>query len=151
MVKIALPTVSIKGKDYVLVKDRVLAFREKYPEGIINTILVSPHDSNKIVIRAEISIREGQGANKLSYLVATGHSQATVGDGYINTTSAMENAETSAVGRALAFLGIGVIESVASADEINKATGSRKSSKTVIEPADTDKPPFGPGSDEDVD
>jgi tetrahydromethanopterin S-methyltransferase subunit D len=34
----------------------------------------------------------------------------------------LENAETSAVGRALAFMGIGVIDSIASVDEINKTT-----------------------------
>lgn len=55
-----------------------------------------------------------------------GHSQAVWGDGYINKTSALENAETSAVGRALAFMGIGVIESIASVDEIKKAQNTEK-------------------------
>ena len=42
----------------------------------------------------------------------------------VNKTSAIENAETSAVGRALGLImGIGVIESIASADEMNKALG----------------------------
>ena len=39
----------------------------------------------------------------------------------MNKTAALENCETSAVGRALGFMGIGVIESIASADEVNKA------------------------------
>ena len=39
----------------------------------------------------------------------------------VNKTSALENAETSAVGRACAFAGIGVIDSIASADEVHKA------------------------------
>jgi transcriptional regulator NrdR family protein len=43
----------------------------------------------------------------------------------VNKTAALENAETSAVGRALAMMGIGVIESIASVDEINKAHGSQ--------------------------
>ena len=51
----------------------------------------------------------------------TGLSQEKVGDGYINKTSAMENSETSAVGRALAMMGIGVIDSIASVDEVRKA------------------------------
>jgi hypothetical protein len=53
--------------------------------------------------------------------IFTGFSQATWGDGYINKTAAMENCETSAVGRALGMMGIGVIDSIASADEYNKA------------------------------
>ena len=56
----------------------------------------------------------------------TAYSQARWGEGYINKTSALENAETSAVGRALAFMGIGVIESIASADELNKTTHSSR-------------------------
>ena len=38
----------------------------------------------------------------------------------------LENAETSAVGRALGFLGIGSVESIASADEVNKAIETGK-------------------------
>jgi hypothetical protein len=41
---------------------------------------------------------------------------------FVNKTSALENCETSAVGRALAFMGIGVIDSIASVDEVNKTT-----------------------------
>ena len=40
----------------------------------------------------------------------------------VNKTAALENASTSAVGRALGYMGIGVIESIASADEMAKAT-----------------------------
>src|SRR3990167_2014508 len=114
-----LPTVDIKGQKYVMVKDRILAFNDLYPEGSIQTDIMSPIDSPNIVIRATIRTKVGMDGRTF-----TGHSQATIGDGYINKTSALENAETSAVGRALAMMGIGVLESVASADEINKAVGS---------------------------
>lgn len=106
--------IDIKGKDYVLVADRVVFFNEKYPEGSITTELVSPVDADTVVIKATIKPNEKQ--------TFTGYSQATWGEGYINKTSALENAETSAVGRALAFMGIGVIESIASVDEIKKTT-----------------------------
>lgn len=105
--------INIKGKSYVLVADRVLYFNETYEKGSIETELVSAPESKYIIVRATVS---PDGERKF-----TGYSQATIGDGYINKTSALENAETSAVGRALAFMGIGVIESIASADEINKA------------------------------
>lgn len=118
-----LPTVDIKGKEYVMVKDRILAFNELYPEGSIKTEILSAIDSQLIVIKASVF----PGGDRMF----TGHSQATIGDGYINKTAALENAETSAVGRALAMMGIGVIESIASADEVVKATNSSKPTKTI--------------------
>lgn len=111
--------ISIKGKDYVLVSDRVLYFNEKYPNGSITTSLVTDAESDLIVIKAfvypDVAVSER---------CFTGYSQAIKGDGFINKTAALENAETSAVGRALGMMGIGVIESIASGDEINKAQGS---------------------------
>jgi hypothetical protein len=105
--------INIKGKQYVLVSDRVIYFNEAYPEGSITTELVSTPDAQTVIIKATI--------RPDTLRTFTGYSQATWGDGYINKTSALENAETSAVGRALAFMGIGVLESIASVDEINKA------------------------------
>lgn len=107
--------IDFKGKKYVLVSDRVLYFNEKYPDGSITTEMVNKPEDEMVVIKATIKPSEGQNRT------FTGYSQATWGEGYINKTSALENAETSAVGRALAFMGIGVIESIASVDEINKA------------------------------
>lgn len=106
--------VSIKGKEYVLVADRILYFNNHYPKGSITTELLSDPQEQRVVVRATV-YPEGEGR------CFTGHSQAVVGEGYINKTAALENAETSAVGRALAMMGIGVIDSVASVDEINKA------------------------------
>ena len=106
--------VDIKGKKYVLVSDRVVYFNETYPDGSIETELVSDWNSELIVMKATAS---PDGKRKY-----TGYSQAVVGDGYINKTAALENCETSAVGRALGMMGIGVIESIASADELNKAS-----------------------------
>lgn len=112
--------ISIKGKKYVLVAERILFFNETYPNGSIETALMSEPSSPQITIQAKIT---PDSTHPQRFFV--GHSQAVVGQGYINETSALENAETSAVGRALAMMGIGVIESVASADEINKAVGSK--------------------------
>lgn len=104
--------IDIKGKKYVLVSDRVLAFNEIYPKGSIKTKLLK-WEGDTIVVKAIVIPEEGREFNGLA--------QETVGEGYINKTSALENAETSAVGRALAMMGIGVIDSIASVDEINKA------------------------------
>jgi len=116
--------ISIKGKQYVLVSDRVIYFNETYPEGSITTELISAPESDKIIIKATVYPNGGLERVGGAFRTFTGYSQATVGDGYINKTSALENAETSAVGRALGFMGIGVIESIASADEMNKAIGT---------------------------
>jgi len=121
--------VSIKGKSYVLVSDRVLYFNETYPEGSITTELLSAPDAQRVVVKATVSLPIGRtpdDENRVYLGVAmrtfTGHSQAVIGEGMVNKTAALENAETSAVGRALAMMGIGVIESIASADEIKKAS-----------------------------
>ena len=106
--------IDIKGKKYVLVSDRVLYFNENYPNGYIQTTRETIWD--KEIIKAVVC-PDCDKPNR----VFTWYSQATWGDGFINKTSALENAETSAVGRALAFMWIWVIDSIASVDEINKA------------------------------
>jgi len=109
--------IDIKGKKYVLVSDRVLYFNEIYTNGMIRTHLLSEPDSEMVVVKAQV-IPNLENPDRFF----TGHSQAKWGDGYINKTSALENAETSAVGRALALMGIGVIDSIASVDEIKKTS-----------------------------
>lgn len=106
--------IDIKGKQYVLVSDRILYFNENYVDGSITTELVSQPSDELVVIKATVRPNTSDRA-------FTGYSQAKWGDGYINKTSALENCETSAVGRALAMMGIGVIDSIASVDEIKKA------------------------------
>ena len=107
--------VSIKGKKYVLVSDRVLYFNDKYPNGSIETDIYR-YEGGQVIIQAIVTPDHSEPQR-----VFTGCAQEIEGDGYINKTSALENAETSAVGRALAMMGIGVIDSIASVDEINKA------------------------------
>lgn len=124
--------IKIKGKEYVMVKDRVQYFLEEYPKGSIKTALLSTThidrvdkdspegmtDALNFVVCATVETGDGR--------VFNGHSQATLGEaGGANLTAALENAETSAVGRALAFMGIGVIDSIASGDEMFKAGKGR--------------------------
>ena len=52
---------------------------------------------------------------------STGYAYEKEGSTFINKTSFIENAETSAVGRALGFLGIGIDAAIASADEVQNA------------------------------
>lgn len=108
-----MPTIDIKGKAYVTVDSRVEAFRQLFPEGTIATEIVSD-DGNRCVFKATVS--DGNG-----HVLATGHAFEIMSASYINKTSYMENCETSAVGRALGFLGIGSNGSIASADEVQAA------------------------------
>ncbi len=107
--------IKIKGKDYVLVADRIKYFNEEYPSGSIRSELIS-YEDKQIVMRA-IILPNAQETGR----AFVAYSQEVEGVGMVNKTSALENAETSAVGRALGMMGIGVIESVASVDEMNKA------------------------------
>lgn len=129
--------INLKGKQYVLVADRVLYFNEAYPDGSIVTELVTPPESQRIVVKATV-IPDSEKPHRLF----TGYSQAVVGEGLVNKTAALENAETSAVGRALAMMGIGVIESIASADEMAKAGAAParkpKPDTSEFEPRDFD-------------
>ena len=108
--------IKIKGNDYVLVSNRILYFNENYKNGSIRTRLVSEPSDQMVVIEAKV-IPDIETPERYF----SGFSQAKWGQGMVNTTAALENAETSAVGRALAMMGIGVIDSVASVDEMKKS------------------------------
>lgn len=114
--------IDIKGKKYVLVSDRVLYFNETYPNGSIQT--TREYIDWMEIVKAFV-VPDVDNPQRMF----TGYSQAKRGDGFINKTSALENAETSAVGRALAMMWIWVIDSIASVDEINKAENTAKSQK----------------------
>lgn len=105
-------TGKVLAKDYVEVNKRVLAFRELYPEGTIETKIEFLLDG---VVTMEARVYNG------TNLLATGHAQEKESSSFINQTSFIENCETSAVGRALGFLGIGIAKSIASKEEVENA------------------------------
>ena len=108
-------TIDIHGKPYVMVKDRVIHFNKEYPNGCIRSKLVDRIDS--VVIFESTVIPDIDKPERYF----TGHAEEEIGSSQINKTSALENCETSAVGRALAMMGIGADESFASADEVSNA------------------------------
>lgn len=126
--------IDIKGKQYVLVSDRIIYFNETYPQGSIVTELISAPDAPMVVMKATVrpTVRIDSGGNQIGREF-TGWSQAKWGDGFINKASALENCETSAVGRALAMMGIGVIDSIASVDEINKAQTAKPVDSSLLD------------------
>lgn len=129
--------IDIKGKQYVLVKDRIIYFNESYPKGEIITEIL-PSADTVVTIRACVYPGDGRRF--------TGHGSEKIGGAGVNSTSALENAETSAVGRALAMMGIGVIDSIASVDEINKAQVGKAPYKPVNNKYTAPTAPIGEGN-----
>lgn len=105
--------VPIKGKDYAQVNDRIKAFRQLCPNGCIETEIVSL-ENGVVTMKATVTDEEG-------HVLGTGLAQEKESSSFINKTSFIENCETSAVGRALGFAGIGVDGSMASAEEVANA------------------------------
>lgn len=116
--------VNIHGKEYKTVAKRVDEFRKEHKQELgIQTNLVSI-DERTVVIKAEIINKEG-------FVIATGYAEENRQSSTINKTSALENCETSAIGRALANFGLAGGE-YASADEVAQAISRQeKPNKSV--------------------
>lgn len=119
-----IQTTNIKGKDYAEVNQRIKAFRMLYPEGFIETSLIS-NENGVCVFQAVV----GNGEN----ILGTGTAYEKEGSTFINKTSYIENCETSAVGRALGMAGFGIDTSVASAEEVQNAIANQEEKKATNE------------------
>jgi hypothetical protein len=102
--------------NYVPVSERLEQFWRDCPEGrILTEIAEHDREAGFILIRASIyRTRESHTP------AATGHAYEQRGDSHVNTTSYVENCETSAVGRALALLGYEIKRGIASREEMAK-------------------------------
>ena len=94
-----------------------MSTRLAYARRVLGSLLdlkttIIHHDDKKVIVQVDAYISDIH--------VSTGISEEYRGFSKINQTSALENAETSAVGRALAFLGF-ANDSVASAEEVSTA------------------------------
>ena len=113
-----IKTTDIKGKDYAEVNQRIKAFRMVYPQGSIQTEMVSNQDG-VCIFKAIVSDENG-------CLLGTGTAYEKENSSFINKTSYIENCETSAVGRALGMAGFGIDVSVASAEEVANAINNQE-------------------------
>lgn len=102
--------------NYVPVHKRLSSFYADYPEGRVSTKIVE-HDreSGYVLVKAEVfkDIASTEPA-------ATGHAFEERAASFVNRTSYIENAETSAVGRALALMGYEINKGLASREEMEK-------------------------------
>lgn len=116
-------TIDLKGKNYAMVPDRVNAFRKLFPEGFINTEIVS-HDGTVVLMQAKVGYYTEAGT---PVILGTGFAQEVRGKGMVNGTSYIENCETSAVGRALGMVGLGINGGgICSAEELVNAITAQK-------------------------
>jgi len=114
-------TTNIRGKQYVEVNERIKFFRqeEEYKNWTISTDFTIM-DDDKCVCKAVI-------ADTTQRVISVGHAHEDRTASAINKTSYVENCETSAIGRALAMMGIGIDTSIASANEVTEAIAKQDS------------------------
>lgn len=111
----------VKQNNYNTVNQRILAFRELYPNGSIQTEILSLEDG-AVLMKATAFDDDGK-------IIATGHAREKEGDGFINATSFIENCETSCIGRALGIIGIGAVDALASFQEVANAITQQNNMK----------------------
>lgn len=116
--------------DYVTVNERIALFHKANEHGAIRTRCI--YDDAKTVRfvacahRSEGPCHLAENHTDCLNAAGTGWAEEIRGAGYVNKTSALENCETSAVGRALAMAGIAVEKSVATKDEVEQAQAERE-------------------------
>ena len=86
------------GKTYHDVSQRIEAFRAFHPRHQIKSDMIA-NDGKMVVFKASIFDPDGKE-------LATGHAEEVRGSTQVNKTSALENCETSSIGRALAQMGL---------------------------------------------
>lgn len=131
-------TISLKGKAYAQVKDRLAEFRTENPNGLVET---SPQVTDTHIIFKARVLKDKSDPNSAE---ATGHSMGElVSDS--KKEKVFEKQETIAVGRALALLGYGTDGEIASSEEMEEFLKHKKekhdklvaSSKKKLEDAKT--------------
>lgn len=127
--------VNIHGKEYYTVAERLLQLHGDYKKDhpikietkIFNFEVTRDDKGNKIgsvLVRAKITV-SAAGTKYDNARVFTGHAFEDFNSNYINETSAVENCETSAIGRALAAAGY-IGKEYCSAEELMNAKINQK-------------------------
>ena len=105
-------------EDYETVEERLVKFWKEHPDGRIETALVES-TLQRFIIKAAIYRTEVD-----AQAWTTGYAEETVSTRGVNSTSALENCETSAIGRALANAGYASKGKRPSREEMSKVKAS---------------------------
>lgn len=124
-----LKAIDVKGKRYVMVNEKVKAFRMLYPEGFIHTDIISLQDG-VVVTQTKVGYFDENGNEKV---LGTGLAFERQDSSFINRSSYIENSETSSTGRALSFLYLGADDSIASAEELANAINNQNKTEKPME------------------
>ena len=90
-----MKTINYHGKSYAEVGERVKAFRERYGDtGQILSEIVQ-NDDEKVVMKSHCVVD--------GVILGTGFAEEIRGSTQVNKSSALENCETSSIGRAISF------------------------------------------------
>jgi hypothetical protein len=116
-------------ENYAPVGDRVLEFYRDHPDGSIRTFL-HKHDGPEVIFEARL-YRNAEDARAGIY--TSGWAREVEGKSPVNRTSHLENAETSAIGRALANLGYATDARRPSREEMMKAARAAREHEDAIE------------------
>lgn len=112
-------------KDYTMVKDRLKWYKEDHPDYRITTeIITTTENLDDVIVKAYIYKNAEEQQKELPH--STGIAEELREAGFINKTSHVENAETSAIGRALANLDYHGSEKRPSAEEMDKVKRTKK-------------------------
>ena len=101
-------------EDYETVEERLVKYWKDHPDGQIHTRLLE-HTSGRFIVEASIYRTEADARPW-----TTGLAEETIQGRGVNATSALENCETSAIGRALANAGYATKGKRASREEMQK-------------------------------
>ena len=101
-------------EDYETVEERLVKFWKDHPDGRIDTTLVES-TLQRFIVKASVYRTEVD-----AQAWTTGYAEETVSTRGVNSTSALENCETSAIGRALANAGYATKGKRASREEMSK-------------------------------
>lgn len=118
-----MKSVNIKGKEYITVNERLIYFRK---QAVFK---------GWRIVEDLIELNEKEGVFKVNIvdkddnIISSAHAQEYRDSSYINKSSFLENGFTSALGRALGYLGIGIDTSIASAEELVNALNSQSIQK----------------------
>ena len=136
--------IKIHGKDYTTCAERLATFHDRFKDNkksIVSDII--QFKDNIVVIKVAVKVDDD---------LYIGHAYEEIGSSQINTTSALENCETSALARALKFcLGdVDLSNEIASAEEVATAINKQGSGYRMKTPDGAKRPMTGLATEKQV-